>query len=52
MASADGSCWLVFNGEIYGFRELRRELQSRGHSFRSSSDTEVILQAYQEWGIS
>lgn len=51
MACADGSCWLIFNGEITGFRELRDELQSRGHRFRSSSDTEVILQAYQEWGI-
>lgn len=52
MVSGDGSCSIVYNGEIYGFRELRRELQSLGHRFRSGSDTEVILQAYQEWGIS
>ena len=51
MASADGSCWVVFNGEIYNFREVRSELQARGHAFRSESDTEVILAAYREWGL-
>jgi asparagine synthase (glutamine-hydrolysing) len=42
---------LVFNGEIYNFRELRCELESKGHSFRSRTDTEVILAAYREWGV-
>lgn len=51
MSSADGACWVVFNGEIYNFREIRRELQACGHAFRSESDTEVILAAYREWGL-
>lgn len=51
MCSADGGCWIVFNGEIYNFREIRRELETRGHAFRSESDTEVILAAYREWGL-
>jgi asparagine synthase (glutamine-hydrolysing) len=42
---------IVFNGEIYNFRDLRRELAARGHVFRSHSDTEVILAAYREWGV-
>ena len=51
MASVDGRDWLVFNGELYNFREIRRELQQRGHAFRSESDTEVLLAAYREWGL-
>ena len=51
MANEDESLWIVFNGEIYGFASLRSELQARGHQFRSSTDTEVILHAYEEWGI-
>jgi len=42
--------WIVFNGEIYNFRDLRRELESAGAEFRSQSDTEVILAAYRAWG--
>lgn len=42
--------WIVFNGEIYNFRQLRQELISMGHSFRTQSDTEVILEAYRAWG--
>lgn len=45
-----GNC-LVFNGEIYNFRELRKELEARGRTFRSHTDTEVLLQAYAEWGV-
>jgi asparagine synthase (glutamine-hydrolysing) len=51
MASADGTRWLVFNGEIYNYVELMSELQSRGWSFRSRSDTEVILHSYEESGL-
>lgn len=50
MTSADGRYTIVFNGEIYGFLELRRELESRGVRFRTRSDTEVLLEAYATWG--
>src|SRR6202158_1167419 len=46
----DRSAWIVFNGEIYNFPELRPELESRGHSFRTHSDTEVIIHLYEEMG--
>ena len=52
MSSADGQVWLVCNGEIYNFRELRRELETRGHRFTSHSDSEVVLYAYIEYGDS
>src|SRR5579863_5923875 len=51
MLSDDGRIGLVFNGCIYNFQELRQDLEERGHSFRSHTDTEVLLRGYQEWGI-
>lgn len=50
MFNEDRTIAVVFNGEIYNFQELRRELQSHGHQFRSQSDTEVILHGYEQWG--
>jgi asparagine synthase (glutamine-hydrolysing) len=50
MASADRLAWVVFNGEIYNFRELRSELAARGVIFSTQTDTEVLLQAYLHWG--
>jgi len=50
MASPDGATWIVFNGEIYNFRELRRQLEQYGHQFRTQSDTEVLLAGYRQWG--
>ena len=50
MTDASGCLQIVFNGEIYNFEQLRRDLEARGHRFRSASDTEVILAAYQQWG--
>jgi asparagine synthase (glutamine-hydrolysing) len=50
MATPDGAVTIVFNGEIYNFAELRRELESLGQRFVTRSDTEVILHAYQTWG--
>lgn len=51
MCNEDRSVWLTFNGEIYNFRELRRELEGRGHRFRSHTDSEVILHAYEEYDL-
>jgi asparagine synthase (glutamine-hydrolysing) len=49
-ADCQGRAVLVFNGEIYNYRDLRRQLEARGHVFHTSSDTEVLLAAYLEWG--
>ncbi len=51
MSNEDGTVWVVFNGEIYNFQDLRVGLQHKGHHFKSRSDTEVILHAYEEWGV-
>jgi asparagine synthase (glutamine-hydrolysing) len=50
MSDEQQTVWVVFNGEIYNFRELREELKSHGHQFRTNSDTEVIVHGYKEWG--
>jgi asparagine synthase (glutamine-hydrolysing) len=51
MSTADGEVWVTFNGEIYNFQELRATLASRGHQFRTRTDTEVILAAYREFDL-
>ena len=50
MADQEESVWVVFNGEIYNFPELRSELEGHGHVFRTNSDTEVIIHGYKQWG--
>jgi asparagine synthase (glutamine-hydrolysing) len=52
MVDAASGCAVTFNGEIYNFRELRRELATLGEQFHSTSDTEVVLKAYKHWGLS
>lgn len=50
MANEDSTIWIVFNGEIYNHQELRKELQAKGHTYRTQSDTESIIHAYEEFG--
>ena len=52
MANEDGSIWITFNGEIYNFKQLRTQLEELGHRFSSTSDTEVVIHTYEEWGES
>lgn len=50
MANEDGTVWVIFNGEIYNFRQLREELIAAGHRFQSKTDTETIVHGYEQWG--
>lgn len=50
MGSEDGQIWLVYNGEVYNFKELRQELEGLGSRFCSNTDTEVVLRSFQQWG--
>jgi asparagine synthase (glutamine-hydrolysing) len=50
MANDQKDCWIILNGEIYNFQELRKELEGKGYHFKTRSDTEVVLRAYEEWG--
>lgn len=50
MLHGPSGCRIVYNGEVYNFKELRRELEAKGHEFHTASDTEVVLAAYAEWG--
>jgi asparagine synthase (glutamine-hydrolysing) len=51
MCNEDGSVWLTFNGEIYNYASLREKLLQLGHTFRSQTDSETIIHAYEEWGV-
>src|ERR1700758_4528928 len=50
MSDQEESVWVIFNGEIYNFPELKHELEAFGHRFRTKSDTEVIVHGYKQWG--
>ena len=50
LSNEDGTVWIVFNGEIYNYRELTPQLQAMGHQFQTASDTECIVHAYEQWG--
>ncbi len=51
LSNEDGTLWVVQNGEIYNFLEIKKELEIKGHLFRTRSDTEVIVHSYEEWGL-
>jgi asparagine synthase (glutamine-hydrolysing) len=50
LSNDDGSLWIIYNGELYNFQEIKQQLLAKGHRFYTNSDTEVVLHAYQEWG--
>src|SRR6266699_7135173 len=50
LSNEDATVWVTYNGEIYNHADLRRELEARGHRYRTQSDTETIVHAYEEWG--
>src|ERR1700682_4339979 len=52
LSNEDGKIWIIFNGEIYNYRDLTAQLEAKGHVFRTRSDTEAIVHAYEEWGPS
>ncbi|BAQ61810.1 asparagine synthetase [glutamine-hydrolyzing] [Geminocystis sp. NIES-3708] len=52
LCNEDETIWITFNGEIYNYQELRQQLVSKGHRFKTNSDTEVIVHSYEEWGDS
>ena len=49
--SNDGRLWITYNGEIYNFKEIKKQLSNLGYKFYSKTDTEVILNAYKHWGV-
>lgn len=51
ISNEDGTVWLVYNGEVYNFKELRQELLKQGHTFQSNCDTEVIIHLYEQYGV-
>src|ERR1700682_4078259 len=51
MSNEDGTVWITYNGEIYNYLDLKQDLIASGHSFRSSTDTEVLVHGYEDWGI-
>src|SRR5688572_32146324 len=50
MSNEDGTIWIAFNGEIYNHQELRRDLERAGHRYRTTSDTETLIHAYEQYG--
>ncbi|WP_319574690.1 asparagine synthase (glutamine-hydrolyzing) [uncultured Desulfobacter sp.] len=50
MCNEDGSVWITFNGEIYNYQGIKKELETKGHTFKTNSDTETLVHAYEEWG--
>ncbi|HEX9665052.1 MAG TPA: asparagine synthase (glutamine-hydrolyzing) [Thermodesulfobacteriota bacterium] len=51
MSNDNGSVWITYNGEVYNFKEIREELEKKRYAFKSNTDTEVLVKAYEEWGI-